>query len=424
MAGQLLIGAIADDLTGAVELAGVLAAGGARTVLAVGAGAVPASASDLDAVVVALRSRVAPPGEALAAMDYAAAALDALGARQLFFKYCATFDSTDQGNIGNCAELLAGRRGSRSVLFTPSFPEADRTVYRGHLFVGDRLLADSPKRFDPLTPMTRSDLVQVLAPQTRLGVGLLPWSVVQSGPAAIRRHAAERAAAGTPFLVADAITDADLAVIARASWDWPVSTGGSTVLTAYPAIWRENGLLAEAVEEPAIRLPGPAAVLAGSCAERTREQIAAFAQSHPVLHLDILAPEEESVAAGIDWAAPRLPAGPVCIATSTDPEAVARAQAALGAIAAGRRAEALLGRLACALVERGVRRLLVAGGETSGAVVEALGISELRVAPYRALGLGHCRASAPVPLALCLKSGKLGAVDMFARSLEEMGSMA
>jgi len=420
MASSLVFGAVADDLTGAVELSAMLQAGGARTRLVVGAGAVPATLDGTDALVVALRSRVAPPDEAVAASTLAARRLRALGARQIFLKYCASFDSLDTGNIGNVAEALRQDAPPAPVLFCPSFPEAARTVFHGHLFIGLQLLADSPKRHDPLTPMTRSNLVDVLAPQTTLRVGVLPFERVAEGAAAIRRHAEAALAEGTPFLIADAILPADLQRIAEASVEWPVMTGGSSVAAYYPALWAQRGWMPPEAAPPLTATAGPSAVLAGSCAERTREQVACFGQSHPVLSLDPMEPQEAGVARALDWAAARLGEGPVCITTSDDPSRVAAAQAAYGAIAAGRRAEALLGALAAGLVGRGVRRLLVAGGETSGAVVEALGISQLRVAPFRELGVGLCQAEQPVPLALCLKSGKLGSVDMFARALAGM----
>lgn len=420
MASSLILGAIADDLTGAVELASMLQAGGARTRLVVGAAAVPGTAEGMDALVVALRSRVAPPAEAVAESTQAAARLRALGARQIFLKYCASFDSLDTGNIGNVAEALRAVAPPAPVLFCPSFPEAARTVFHGHLFIGLQLLSDSPKRYDPLTPMTRSNLVEVLAPQTALRVGVLPFERVAEGAAAIRREAEAAHGQGIPFLITDAVLERDLRAIAEASLDWPLTTGGSSLAAHYPALWAERGWLPPGGAVPLPATPGPAAVLAGSCADRTREQVARFGQTHPVLSLDPMEPLEASTARALDWATARLPQGPVCITTSDDPARVAQAQAAFGAIAAGRRAEALLGGLAAGLVGRGVRRLLVAGGETSGAVVGALGITQLRVAPYRALGIGLCRAEHPVPLALCLKSGKLGAVEMFAQALAEM----
>jgi uncharacterized protein YgbK (DUF1537 family) len=420
MSSSIIFGALADDLTGAVELAAMLQAGGARTRLLVGADAVPDRIDNTDAVVVALRTRVAPPAQAVATCDAVAARLLALDARQLFLKYCASFDSLDTGNIGNVAEALRRHGAPAPVLFCPSFPEAGRTVFHGHMFIGMQLLADSPKRHDPLTPMTRSNLVEVLAPQTTLPVGVLPFECVAEGADAIRRHAQAALDGGVPFLIADAILPADLRSLAAASVVWPLMTGGSSVAAYYPPLWRERGWIPAESAGPQPGAGGFAAVLAGSCAERTREQVAHFAQTGPVLSLDPMQPLAESVAQALDWAAARMPQGPVCITTSDDPARVAAAQAAQGAITAGRQAEALLAAVAEGLVRRGVRRLLVAGGETSGAVVEALGIESLQVAPFNQIGVGRCRAERPEPLALCLKSGKLGSVDMFTRVLAEM----
>lgn len=420
MASTLILAALADDFTGAVELAAMLRSGGARTRLVVGAAAIPEDIGDAQALVVALRSRVAPPGEAVAAAGHALERLRPHQPRMLFLKYCASFDSLDTGNIGNVTEVLHRAGAPAPVLFCPSFPEAGRTVFRSHLFVHDQLLAESPKRLDPLTPMTQSDLRRVLAPQTSFGVGALPYERVLEGPDAIRRHALAEQAAGRPFVIADAITEADLRSLASAACEWPVLTGGSSVAAWLPQAWVARGWM-RAERPPALPpIHGPAAVLAGSCADRTREQVAEFARQHPVLQLDPLAPEEASLAHALAWAAPRLEQGPVCITTSADPGRVAAAQAALGAIPAGRKAEALLAALAEGLVRQGVRRLLVAGGETSGAVVGALGIRDLQVAPYREIGVGICHSAGPVPLALCLKSGKLGAVDMFRRTLMDM----
>ncbi|ONG56367.1 hypothetical protein BKE38_06010 [Pseudoroseomonas deserti] len=425
MAPPLLLGALADDLTGAVELAGMLVAGGAATLLAVGPEAVPDTAEGRHAIVVALKSRVAPPREAEALADACVARFSGLNARQLFFKYCATFDSTAEGNIGNMAERLCAGAPSGPVIFCPAYPEAKRTVFRSHLFVADQLLAESPKRHDPLTPMTQSDLRRVLAPQTRLGIGSLFLEGITAGPDSIRRHAEAEFAAGRPFLIADTVVETDLQALAAASLDWKLATGGASIAAHYPPLWRQRGWLEGATPPALPAVHGHGAVLAGSCAEQTRAQFFAFRDAgHPVRLLDPLAPLDQTVAAALDWATPRLSAGPVALSPSIEPEAVARAQAALGPIEAGRRAEALLGALAQGLVARGVRRLVVAGGESSGAVVQALGITRLQVAPFAALGVGRCLAEQPEPLALVLKSGKLGAIDLFASSLAALETAA
>jgi len=421
---SLLFGALADDFTGAVELAAMLQAGGARTRLAIGADAVPTGLIDTDAVVVALRTRVAPPAEAVAASRTAAMRLSALGSRQLFLKYCASFDSLDTGNIGNVAEMLRTFGPAAPVLFCPTFPDAGRAVFRGHMFVGMQLLADSPKRLDPLTPMTKSNLVEVLAPQTTLAVGVLPLEVVAQGEAAVKAYAEAEQLRGVPFLIADAILERDLQTIAGAAVDWPLLTGNSNVASYLPSLWRQRGWIPDRAPEPLPAVVGPGAVLAGSCADRTREQVAVFERCHPVLRLDPLDVTEAGIQEALAWAAARMPHGPFCITTSDDPARVAAAQQKYGAVAAGRMAEALLARLGAGLVQRGIRRLLVAGGETSGAVVQALGVTSLQVAPYREMGVGRCWTDAPVPLALCLKSGKLGSPAMFAQTLMAMEAPA
>jgi uncharacterized protein YgbK (DUF1537 family) len=415
----MLLGGIADDLTGAVELAGMLAAGGMRVALVLDDAPVPPGQ---DAVVVALPSRVAPVEEARAGFGRAADALRAAGAQRLFFKYCATFDSTPAGNIGPCADVLMERMGAAFTIFAPSFPEAERRVFMGHLFVGAQLVSNSPKRFDPLTPMTEPDLVKVLAPQTARRVGLVPLPVIARGVEAVAGHVAALRAEGVSYAIADAGTEEDLDVLARASWDWPVVTGGSNLASHFPAVWREKRLLAAAGAAVPVRAGGHGAVLAGSCADRTREQVDCFAARHPVLRVDLARMEapEAALREAVEWAVPRLAHGPVCVTTAGDAEAVAAAQARFGWDGAARAAEGLLGALAKALVEAGARRMLVAGGESSGAVIRSLGISRLSVAPYVSPGIGLCAAEAPVPLALCLKSGKLGPVDMFGTVLEGM----
>ncbi len=421
MPENLILGAIGDDLTGSVELAGMLAAGGARVSFYTDPAAFDPSATD-DAAVIAQRSRVAPVAEAKAAFERCAQVLLKAGAKQLFYKYCATFDSTPEGNIGPCTDVLADRIGDGSALFCPAFPEVDRTVYRGHLYVGDQLVSNSPKRFDPLTPMTEPDLVKVLQPQTKRRVGMIPWHVVAAGPDAIRAKAKALRDAGVPYAIIDTVAESDLVHIARATWDWPLMTGGSSVAAYYPGIWREHGLTAARPPQTLPATEGPAAVLAGSCAERTREQVAHFGQRHPVLAIDLTenAAVEAVVQRSLDWAQQRLGREPVTVTTALDQKTVDAAQAALGKDGAARRAEAILGQIAKGLAERGMRRLVVAGGETSGAVIEALGIRRLTVAPYTTPGIGLCAVDGPRPLTLCLKSGKLGNVDLFETALERM----
>lgn len=420
MSGRpLLFGGIADDLTGALELAGMLRAGGCNAVVATGPTAPADLPDDVDALVLAIQSRVLPAAEAEGRFAAAMDVLTARRARQIFFKYCATFDSTPDGNIGNCADLLIERTGAKSLLFCPAFPAVNRTVYQGHLFVGDRLVSESPKRHDPLTPMSEPDLVRVLGFQTGRGVGLVTLRHIRGGSGGLRQLVMEKAAAGAPFLITDCVEEDDLRVIAGASWDAPAMTGGSSVAAHYPAIWREHGLIGDHTPPALPARSGKGAVLAGSLADRTAEQVRYFGEHRPVHHIDVLA-DEQPVARALDWAAQHLGDGSVCITTGTDRARTQEIQRRLGVHEAARRAEAVLGDIGTGLVARGVDRLVVAGGETSGAVVRNLGIGSLTVAPYTTPGIGLCAAAAPVPIGLCLKSGKLGEPDLFLTALAAM----
>jgi 3-dehydrotetronate 4-kinase len=419
---DLLFGAIADDLTGGVELASMLVSRGVRTHLAIGAHAPLDPAAE--AVVFALKSRLTPADEAvrdsLAALDRLLAA----NTRRVFFKYCATFDSTPAGNIGPVAEALLDRLGEDFTAFCPAFCEAGRTVYQGHLFAGDRLISESPKRFDPMTPMTDPDLVRVLAAQSEGKTGLIAHSAVRAGGEAIRSGIDGLKQQGVRLALVDAVSEEDLASIADGCADLRLMTGNSSVAAHFPPLWRRRGWLAA---DPALnRLPavdGHSAVLAGSVADRTDEQLRNFEQYGPVLRIDMVAAcQGRDVAAeAFAWAAARLRNGPVAIATTAAPEAVSALQRRFGSAEVARRAEEILSDLAGRLTdEAGVRRLLIAGGETAGAILRSLGITTLRVGPYEGPGISRVIARAEDPIALVLKSGKLGPVDMFARVLEDM----
>lgn len=423
----MILGGLADDLTGGLELAAMLVAEGVPSLLVTSPAALPA-ATDAAAVIVAQKTRIAPVDEARERFDAAAESLLAHGARMLFFKYCATFDSTDRGNIGPCIEVLMQRLPVRFTACCPTFPEYQRGVFQGHLFVGDRLVSESPKRDDPVTPMRDPDLVRVLRRQTRERVGLIAHADVRAGPAAIARRVAALQGAGIACAIADAAVHDDLAHLAAATVAWPLMTGGSSIAAHYPPLWRARGWLgpdAAAVALPAVR--GPGVVLAGSCADQTRAQLDHFAHQHPVrvLDLEAFARGDDTVAQALDWATARVASQPVALATSATPGEVARLQARLGVAAAAALAEQLLGRIAAGLRDAGVRRFVIAGGETSGAVLSHLGVERLRVGPFAGpslpLALDDSR-DASDPLVVCLKSGKLAPIDAFAVALAGMAA--
>lgn len=421
-----ILGAVADDLTGGMEVAAMLVGKGAHVAFVTDVAELDAI-GDVEAVVVARKIRTVEPEIAVAEAEAAAQAFLAMGVRQIFFKYCATFDSTDRGNIGPVADRLADMTGAEATLFCPSYPVVGRTVYQGHLFVSDQLVSDSPKRFDPLTPMTDPRLVDVLQRQSRRRVGLLDHTSVRAGHEAIGSRLADLRSRGVQHVIADAITPDDLAALAEAAADSPLLTGNSSIAEYLPQAWQRRGwcrLLDTAVEPPPVS--GGGVALAGSCAERTLQQLAELEASHPVLWIDLETVDEvaRTVGEARAWAAERLSADPVAIATSASTARVAAIQARLGRREAAVLAETILGRLAVELRSLGARRFLVAGGETSGVVVESLAVRRLAVGSFRAPGIALAATPGADPLALCLKSGKLGALDMLAPTLQLMAGHA
>lgn len=409
-----LLGAIADDVTGAADLASTLVREGMRTVQVVGD---PAGVElpDADAVVVALKTRTAPVEQAVGASLSALAFLRGLGVRQVLHKYCSTFDSTPAGNIGPVADALLDELGAELTVVCPAYPENRRTVYQGHLFVGDRLLSESSMAHHPLTPMTDADLVRVLGRQTPREVGLVPYDVVASGSEAIARRLAELRAAGVSYAVVDALQDAHLRALGAACADLPLVTGGAGVALGLPANFRARGALPERERPVApVDVDGPAAVLAGSCSQATNEQVERMSARYPAIRIEALEAAEpgraEAVAAE---ALARASGGPVLVYSTASPEEVARVQERLGVERSSAAVEALLADVAARLVEGGVRRLVVAGGETSAAVLEALGVRALAVGEAIAPGVPWLRSLDEPPLALALKSGNFGGPDFF-----------
>jgi 3-dehydrotetronate 4-kinase len=416
---SLLLGCIADDFTGATDLASMLVRHGMATVQLIGVPEREVDAGDAQAVVVALKSRTIAAPDAIDQSLAALIWLQAQGARQILFKYCSTFDSTDQGNIGPVSDALLDALGADFTIACPALPENGRSVYMGHLFVGERLLSDTHMRHHPLTPMTDSNLVAVLGRQSRHPVGLVPYLVVERGSEAIQARFADLKRAGVRQAIADATSERHLIDLGTAAADLALITGGSGIAMGLPENFRRAGLLAETGE--ADRLPavgGYAAVLAGSCSAATLEQIERFAASGPVLALDplALARDGAEVERAIVWAEQRLGAGPVLIRSSAPSEEVARVQAAVGRERAGAAIEVAMARIARALVERGVRRLVVAGGETSGAVVAALGVRGLRIGPPIDPGVPWTVSLGEPHLALALKSGNFGTPDFFRKA--------
>ena len=418
---SLILGAIADDLTGATDLANTLVRGGMKTIQTIGVPADGERLDDADAIVVALKSRSIEAKEAVKQSRAALRTLQTRGAKKFFFKYCSTFDSTDAGNIGPVADALLDDLGEKFTIFCPAFPENGRRVFNGYLFVGDVLLNESGMQNHPLTPMTDANLVRVLARQTRHKVGRIDLAAVRAGEEAVRRALQEAAASGTRHAIVDAAADEDLRAIGLGSAHLRMITGGSGLAVGLAGLFVRQGLLHQFGD--AAHLPhvtGPAVVLAGSCSRATLAQIEWMRARRPAFALDTrhLDRPDEMAQAAIAWAETRLGDGPILINASAPPAEVAATQSRFGAQTAGERIEGVLAQIARALRERGVRRFVVAGGETSGAVVQALGVGALRIGPQIDPGVPWTVSLAETPLAFALKSGNFGSEDFFLRAIE------
>lgn len=411
------LGIIADDFTGALMVAGYLEAAGIHCPVVFDPLAVTGAAP---VIIAGTRTRTVPVAEALAQVKRMAEAFQAAGFTRLAYKACASFDSTAEGNIGPAADLLADLQGVRPVFMSAGFPRFGATVHQGYLFYRGRLVTESIKRFDPLTPMPDPDLVRFLSLQTPHRIGLVPHATLRRGHDAAGAAVDALTADGAGHVLFDTTDDDDVEIAADLAAARPV-----TVAASDPLIIAYAGRLARGAAAAPPLPPfsaGPAAVLAGTVGPVILSQLAAFRAVHPVLTVDLLDPRGEvaTIAAALDWAAPLIATRPFAISTATDQQGVARAQGTLGPVDAARRAEFLLGSIAVGLRERGVKRLVVAGGETSGAVVSALGIVSVRALPEGPLGTGFCVTDGPDPLSLYLKPGKLGADDILLRVLEVM----
>ncbi|GAA1169666.1 hypothetical protein GCM10009584_08200 [Ornithinimicrobium humiphilum] len=415
------VGVVADDYTGATDVALALRGAGLRTVLLFGPPAPDVVLPAHDAAVIALKTRTVPASDAVAASLEAADWLQAAGARQLYFKYCSTFDSTAEGNIGPVLDALAAASGADVVVTTPSSPDHGRTVYHGQLFVDGTPLAESHMAHHPLTPMTDSSLPRLLGAQTEAQVDLLPLSTIREGVPRVGAAMQEAKAGGVGYLVADALDDADLAVLARACADQPLIAGAAGLAKALGLV--TPGAIGGQDHGPTPDPVGTArsAVLAGSCSARTLQQIAYFEEAgNPSLRLDAREHREldEMVAHALDWVDGLSDSATPLIYSSVPADQLREAQEALGAQQSAQLLESALALIAVGLIARGFRRLVSAGGETSGAIVDALRVSGVEVGQEVAPGVPWVFTLADAPLALLLKSGNFGDVELFCRAVD------
>jgi 3-dehydrotetronate 4-kinase len=426
LSGKLSLGCIADDYTGASDLANTLTRCGLRTVQTIGVPADDLPLPDVDAVVVSLKSRSIEADVAVARSRAAEKWLRGRGADHVLFKICSTFDSTDAGNIGPVMDALRADCGDAIVLVTPAFPATGRTVYQGNLFVGSVPLNESPLKDHPLNPMHDSNLVRVLARQSKNKIGLVELAVLTRGPDAVRAKLAELSKHGMGAAIIDAVFDRDLETIGAVALDHRLSVGASGIglglARALVASGGAKSQASEAVSESPVG--GPAACLAGSCSQATLQQVANAERGMPVLHLDpeqVIAGKEEARRA-VGWARDRLKDGPVLIASSSTPTEVAALQSRHGRDATGHAIEQAMADIAEGLVAAGVHRLVVAGGETSGAVVDRLKIPGFLVGAEISAGVPVLRAvgASAGEMLIALKSGNFGGAEFFSDALALM----
>lgn len=418
----MLLGCIGDDFTGSSDLANTLVKNGMRTTQYCGLPETSAEA-DVEAGVVALKTRSIPVEDAIRQSLQALEWLQNQGCTQFLFKYCSTFDSTPEGNIGPVAEALAERLDARKVIVCPAFPGAGRTLYQGHLFVQDRLLSESGMENHPLTPMTDPDIRRWLGLQAKGSVGHVSYRDVANGAETIATALDREGEAGHRLVVVDALTDQDLMAIGAAAHDIPLLTGGSGIATGLPGNFRKRGLLADS-REAWDGVDGPAVILSGSCSNATRRQVERHRQTHPAFEVtaDAVMDGSVDVEALVEFVDMHRDAVPL-VYSSADPATVKAAQARHGSERLAQAIETLFSDLAGALATRGFTRIVSAGGETSGAVVHGLGIDALQIGPEIDPGVPAMRVTGK-PLAVALKSGNFGADDFFDRAVAALGAQA
>jgi len=419
----LLLGCIADDFTGATDLAALLARSGLPVSLRIG---IPQEKRDRNETaafeVIALKCRTSPVD---IAVEQARQALDWLkeaGANRFFWKYCSTFDSTAEGNIGPVAEMLMAETGATQTIYCPAFPENGRSVFMGHLFVGEQLLSESPMKDHPLTPMRDSSLVRLLTPQVAGAVGLANRNVVSKGAAALKARLEQLGGEDIRHVIVDAVCDDDLRTIAVASFDMPLLTGGSAIAGQLPRFYMEQDLVSLSDHRQALpKIASGSIVLSGSCSAMTRRQVANYAGEVVSLRLDPITLAQEGPDTAVEWLRQQSPGAPKLIYATAEPDEVRQAQERLGRDKAGQVVEDALSEIARAAFDCGTRRFVAAGGETSGAITQALGVTHLAIGPEIAPGVPWTFATVDgEAIALALKSGNFGGEGFFTDAFDRL----
>ncbi len=417
------LGILADDLTGGMMVASLLEREGVECPLVSSVEGLPCIAeSTADAVVVARKIRLIDPIEAQREAIKTVKALQAIGCKRFFYKYCATFDSTEKGNIGPIADAMLEALGCDHTLFCPAFPEYTVTIFQGRMFLGSTPLGESFKRADPVTPMTNSNLIEVLQSQSRHPVGLISHATLIRGKAAAEEHISQNNS--QRFFVADAADDYDLERIADLALDWPLTTGADALPVFLARAWKQasNQMSRKKPKTLLPASPGGEAFIAGSCATPTLRQLEHFERSHPRFQVDIVKAAEDPNYVGsiLDWAKHNIMRGPVAVSSSADVNELRRTQDTLGVEGAAQQADHILGKVAKGLFDLGVRKFVVAGGETSGQVINSLGITNVKVSSFDNLSGGYCHQSGKNPVSFVLKAGAIGKENFVFDALERM----
>ena len=420
---MLELGILADDLTGGMMAASLLEAEGVRCPLVSSVEAL----ADIDttaaeAVVVARKIRLVDPELAVAEAERVVAGMKQLGIQRFYYKYCATFDSTNRGNIGPVSVAMLEATGGSQTLFCPAFPRHTVTVFQGRMFIGATPLGDSFKKHDPVTPMLNSNLVEVLEPQTQEKVGLIPHNIIVAGSSNVGELLAKEDA--PRLFIVDSVDDEDLERICEFALDWPLTTGADALPVFLSRAWRQRVGAESEISKKTLLSPSPGreAVIAGSCAGPTLRQLERFEAQHPVFYVDLLKVDDLGVFVEkiLDWVKAQPVDQPIAVTTSADVAGVEKNQGALGRDGAASLADDLIGQVAQGLFSLGFRKFVVAGGETSGQVINSLGIAKVEVSAFDELGGGYCHQSSPEPVSFVLKAGALGKDDFFFRALERM----
>ena len=417
------LGILADDLTGGMMVASLLEREGVDCPLVTSVEELESVAnSTATAVVIARKIRLIPAEEARREAINAVQALKLIGCNRFYYKYCATFDSTSQGNIGPIAEVMMEELNATQTIFCPAFPEYTVTIFQGRMFLGKIPLGESFKQNDPVTPMTNSNLVEVLASQTSQKVELISHSQLLKGTKNINTYL--NTLESTRFFIADAVDDFDLERIADLTVDWPLTTGADALPIFLARALQQHNHSLQVKESKRILSPSPGAevFIAGSCAAATLRQVNTFEKNHPTFRVDLVEANDdpEYISKIIVWAKQHIDKGPIAVSSSADLEELSRTQKSLGVGGAASLADKILGEVAYRLFKLGARKFVVAGGETSGQVINSIGIKKVEVSAFDELGGGYCHQSGSDPISFVLKAGALGSDDFFFDALDRM----